>query len=137
MEQSARLEWSLLALRLGVFLVMLVWTIDNFVDPAHLVRIIGHFYFIKDVPLGLVYAIGVVKAVILLAFVCGVCKRWSYGLILAFHALTTLASWRQYIPGDSYSLLFFAAWPMLSACVALYLLRDSDTLWTVKLPARG
>ena len=25
-------------------------------------------------------------------------------------------------------LLFFAAWPMLAACFALYLLRDDDTL---------
>lgn len=28
-------------------------------------------------------------------------------------------------------LLFFAAWPMLATCIALYLLRDLDTRWTV------
>jgi hypothetical protein len=28
-------------------------------------------------------------------------------------------------------LLFFAAWPMLAAFFALYLLRDFDTRWTV------
>jgi putative oxidoreductase len=31
------------------------------------------------------------------------------------------------------NLLFFAAWPMLAACIALYLLRDQDTLLTVKI----
>jgi hypothetical protein len=29
------------------------------------------------------------------------------------------------------NLLFFAAWPMLAACIALYMLRDLDTRWTV------
>jgi hypothetical protein len=29
------------------------------------------------------------------------------------------------------NLLFFAAWPMLAACFALYLLRDLDTLGVV------
>jgi putative oxidoreductase len=28
------------------------------------------------------------------------------------------------------NLLFFAAWPMLAACFALYYLRESDTLGT-------
>jgi hypothetical protein len=31
-------------------------------------------------------------------------------------------------------LLFFAAWPMLAACVALYMLRDLDTFATVEKP---
>lgn len=31
---------------------------------------------------------------------------------------------------------FFAAWPMLAACIALYLLRDLDTPWALgKTPA--
>lgn len=28
------------------------------------------------------------------------------------------------------NILFFAAWPMLAACFALYYLRDLDTRWT-------
>jgi hypothetical protein len=47
---------------------------------------------------------------------------------LIFHAISTLASYRQYLaPFDN--LLFFAAWPMLAACFTLYLLRDLDTRW--------
>jgi len=37
---------------------------------------------------------------------------------------------RQYL-NPWQNLLFFAAWPMLAACVALYLLRDADTLLSV------
>jgi hypothetical protein len=29
------------------------------------------------------------------------------------------------------NILFFAAWPMLGACFALYYLRDHDTLWSL------
>jgi putative oxidoreductase len=43
--------------------------------------------------------------------------------------VSTLASFGKYVaPFEPHNLLFFAAWPMLAACIALYLLRDSDTL---------
>jgi hypothetical protein len=57
-------------------------------------------------------------------------KRYTYGLVLVFHGVSTLSSWKQYILEPN--LLFFAAWPMLAACIALYLLRDLDTLFTVR-----
>ena len=66
---------------------------------------------------------------LLTAFVAGFARRWSYGLVLLLHAVSTLSSWRQYLhPFEGASILFFAAWPMLAACLALYALRDSDTL---------
>lgn len=57
-------------------------------------------------------------------------KRLVYGLVLALHAVSTFSAFRQYLDPFS-NLLFFAAWPMLAACFALYYLRDLDTLWTV------
>ena len=35
------------------------------------------------------------------------------------------------LPGAVGNLLFFAAWPMLAACLALYLLRDYDRLASI------
>jgi hypothetical protein len=68
--------------------------------------------------------------VLILAFVAGVQKRLTYGLVFVLHGISTLSSYRQYLdPFDN--LLFFAAWPMLAACCALYSLRDLDTRWTV------
>ncbi len=61
----------------------------------------------------------------------GIAKRWTYGLVLVMHAISTLASFRMYLGFDN--LLFFAAWPMLAACFALYLLRDHDNRWTVPI----
>ncbi|MEQ8801928.1 MAG: hypothetical protein RLP45_07815, partial [Haliea sp.] len=63
-------------------------------------------------------------------FVAGFMKRFSYGMILLLHTISTLSSWQQYLDAFN-NLLFFAAWPMLAACIALYMLRDLDTRWTL------
>ncbi|MFD1009613.1 hypothetical protein [Oceanisphaera ostreae] len=34
-DVQQRLQWSLLFLRLGVFIVMIMWTLDKFINPEH------------------------------------------------------------------------------------------------------
>ncbi len=132
--KANRLELSLFFLRTSVFVVMLVWTLDKFLNPAHASGVYGHFYGIEGLGHAAMYAIGAAELVIIAAFVLGLFKIWSYGLVLAFHTVSTLSSYQQYLaPYDDANTLFFAAWPMLAACVALFLLRDSDTLLTVEL----
>ena len=76
-----------------------------------------------------VQVLAVLDLKLLTAFVAGVARRCSYGLVLLLHALSTLASGPQYLhPFAGEPLLFFAAWPMVAACVALYALRDADSL---------
>jgi putative oxidoreductase len=126
------LALSLLLLRLAVFLVMFMWTLDKFVNPAHAAGVFENFYFIGGLGAGVMYAIGAVELLILAGFVAGLAKPWTYGAVLLFHGVSTLSSFRQYLaPFEGPHLLFFAAWPMLAACVALFLLRDRDRLWTV------
>lgn len=124
------LALSLLFIRLTVFLVMFLWTVDKFLDPSHAMRIFDYFYGIGGVTDTAVFVMGALQMALVLAFLAGFRKRVSYGLVMLLHAGSTLASWRQYM--DPYdNLLFFTAWPMLAACVALYLLRDADTMLTV------
>ena len=131
-DDSNRVGVALLILRVTVFLVMLVWTLDKFVEPQHASKIMEHFYFIKGVSNSMIYIIGLIELGVLSAFIVGLAKRWSYGLVLLFHAVSTLSSYKQYLhPLVAPNILFFAAWPMLGACFALYYLRDLDTLWTV------
>jgi len=40
---SNNLPKALLALRLGVFIVMLMWTLDKFVNPGHAAGIFANF----------------------------------------------------------------------------------------------
>lgn len=129
MTEKSRIEWSLLLLRLGVFIVMFVWTLDKFINPEHSAKVLQNFYAISS-EVYLITILGVVQMVFVLAFVAGIKKRLTYGIILLMHAGSTFSSWKQYAePFDH--LLFFAAWPMLAACVALYLLRDLDNKWTL------
>ena len=125
-----KLLWPLFSLRLGVFVVMFVWTIDKFVNPTHSIKIFQYFYCIEGVAEPVVYLFGVLQMVLVLAFLAGVKKRITYGLILFLHGASTLSSYAKY--ADVFNnLLFFAAWPMLAACFTLYLLRDEDTKFTL------
>lgn len=121
---------SLLVLRLGVFIVMLMWTLDKFVNPVHAGRVFEAFYGISGLTQGVSYVVGAAELILILAFVAGLWRRWTYGAVLILHGISTLSSYKQYLaPFDN--LLFFAAWPMLAACLALYWLRDWDNLCTL------
>lgn len=131
MQNESRLPISLLALRLTVFLVMFVWTMDKFLAPEHAASVFENFYFLSGLGPLIMYVIGAIELVIVVGFVLGLAKRFTYGAVLVFHAVSTLASFPMYLnPADGR--LFYAAWPMLGACLALYLLRDSDTMLVVR-----
>jgi hypothetical protein len=129
MEQQ-RIANALLLLRLGVFIVMIMWTLDKFINPQHSSAVFDNFYGLSGLSDATFMIIGFLQLLVVLAFVAGFMKRYSYGIILALHSISTLSSWQQYLDGFN-NLLFFAAWPMLAACIALYMLRDLDTRWTV------
>ncbi|GHB77486.1 hypothetical protein GCM10008107_28820 [Psychrosphaera saromensis] len=126
-----RLQWSLFSLRLGVFIVMIMWTLDKFMNPGHSAKIFEHFYGISGSTDMVAYVLGALQLVLVFAFVAGIQKKITYGVIFVMHGLSTLSSYNQYIDGFN-NLLFFTAWPMWAACFALYLLRDQDVKFTVK-----
>jgi putative oxidoreductase len=131
-EQDNKLQLSLLLLRLSVFLVMFMWTIDKFINPGHAAKVYESFYNIAGLEVVVMFAIGTIELIILLLFLVGYKKKYTYGAVLALHAVSTLSSFRQYLtPFDGPNLLFFAAWPMLAACFVLFLLRDQDKKWSV------
>lgn len=128
-DTQKRLHWALFSLRLGVFIVMLMWTLDKFVNPEHSARVFEHFYGISGSTDTIAYILGSLQLVLVLAFMAGIKKRITYGLIFLMHGASTLSSYAQYLDGFN-NLLFFAAWPMWAACFALYLLRDQDVKFT-------
>jgi len=125
-----KLALSLLLLRLGVFIVMLMWTLDKFINPAHTGKVFAKFYGLEGLDGSTLTVLACLQLIVILAFVAGALRRYSYGAILLMHAGSTLSSWQQYLDPFNH-LLFFAAWPMLAACIALYLLRDQDTLLSI------
>jgi len=129
MSSLDRIPWVLFALRVSVFLVMVMWTLDKFVRPEHTASIFEHFYGLGRLDTGLMYVLAAAELA-LLGFVAGFAQRLAYGADLILHGISTSSSYRQYLhPFDNANLLFFAAWPMLGACFALYYLRDLDSRW--------
>lgn len=129
MNTAKRLSLSLLGLRLSVFLVMLMWTVDKFIRPEHAAGVFANFYAMGGFGASVFVVLGVLELLLLMAFVTGFARRFSYGAVLLLHAGSTLSAWHQYLhPHEGANLLFFTAWPMLAACLALYLLRDADRM---------
>lgn len=132
---TRKLEASLLALRLGVAAVMLPWAVDKLVRPEHAARVFEGFYAMPGLGETVFLVLGIGQVLLVLAFLAGIARTWTYGAVLLLHAVSTFSSWRQYLaPYEDVNLLFFAAWPMLAACLALFLLRDQDRLLTLRWP---
>jgi hypothetical protein len=127
---TSRLSWALLSLRITIFIVMFVWTLDKFVNPAHSMKIFEIFYGISGVPETAVYVLGALQLALVLSFLAGLAKRYTYGAIFLLHGASTLSSFPQYVDAFN-NLLFFAAWPMWGACFTLFLLREADTRFTL------
>ncbi|MEO0985648.1 MAG: hypothetical protein AAFY20_08875 [Cyanobacteria bacterium J06639_14] len=129
---GGRVPFVLLLLRLGIFIVMLMWSLDKFFAPEHASKVFEVFYRIPGLGTTVIYGLGVIQLLIVLGFVAGLKKTWTYGAVLLMHAVSTLASFPRYFdPFTSPNLLFFTAWPMLAACFGVFYLRDLDTLWVV------
>ena len=129
-----KVEISLFLMRLGVFYVMVVWAFDKFLNPAHTTGVWSRFYKFDGIDEMMSYAIGGLQMLVLAAFVTGLFKRFSYGIVMIMHALSTASTWEYLINpyvDEPKAMLFMAAVPMLSACIALYLMRDQDRFLTL------
>lgn len=126
-----KLPWALLLLRLGIFIVMFVWALDKFVNPAHTAAVFEGFYGIAGLSSIAANVLGGLQVALCLVFLAGLWKTYSYGLVMVLHGVSTLSSFAQYLDAFN-NLLFFAAWPMFAACIALFMLRDYDTKLAVR-----
>lgn len=96
-----------------------------------------HYYHLQ-VPEWLIVSLGLIELVLLVGFLFGVLKTFTYGFILLAHLVTTIASsWRLLPPYEVHQLLYFGSLPMLAACFALFLLRERDLLLNFSILARN
>jgi uncharacterized membrane protein YphA (DoxX/SURF4 family) len=128
-----RLAVALAILRISLGGFLLLWALEKFFIPQTTVSIWDRFY---QIPIGasLPYIIGGLEAVLSVAILVGLWRRWSYGLGLGLHTISVVATWKQLL--DPWGLylnerpqhLFLAGVPVLAAFVALYLLREYDVM---------
>ncbi len=129
MQQKEQAALFLLRVGLGAFL--LLWSCDKFAEPDTAVKIFQGFYKIP-ISASAPYFIGGIEAFISILIIAGAWKSYTYAIGLALHTISTIASWRQLTsPFSQGHHLFVAAIPVLTAFIALYILRDRDTLWAV------
>lgn len=129
---NSKLALSLMLIRMGVGIVFFMWTIDKLMHPEHTARVFAAFYMIPSLSVAASYTIGTIQMVVVLAFLAGALKRYSYMAIFIMHLISTLSTYARYFdPWTGTNLLFFAALPMLAGCWALWSLRDQDTLWSI------
>jgi putative oxidoreductase len=130
-DSDFRIKVALLGLRVAVFIVFAVWALDKIFNYQHNSGMVMHYYHV-ELPEWFLMALGTAEMVLLLAFLAGMLKTFTYGLIFFAHTVTTLtSSWRLLPPYEIHQLLYFGSLPMLGACVALFLMREKDTLMTL------
>lgn len=128
-----RVSLVLLLTRISIFIAMIIWVIDKFANPDHAAAVFAAFYGISGLGAIVSYLLGAAQLAIMIAFILGFQKKISYGLVLLMHTASTLVSFPKYIaPFEPPNILFYASWPMLAACFALYYLRDLDTRGTIQ-----
>lgn len=115
-------------IRVSIALVLLVWTLDKFINPSHSSAVFGKFFFLPGLGETTFLIIGIAELVLIGLFLIGRFKNITYLLVLIIHAVSTLTPFMNYFsPFEGANLLFFTSWPMLAACYALYKMRDEDT----------
>lgn len=123
-----KLANALLFMRITVAAVLVVWTVDKFINVQHATAVYEKFYFIAGIGNSVMYAIAAAEMVLIALFLIGRFKSITYLIVLIIHAVSTITPYANYLaPYDGANILFFTAWPMLAACYALYSLRDYDT----------
>ena len=126
-DLERRLAISLLLLRLSLGLVMMVWAFDKILNPSHGAAVFASFYGLAGLGESLIPIIGIAQALLVVAFLLGFARTWTYGAVLLMHGATTLVSWSAYLQPLK-NILFFAAWPMLAGLITLFLLRHQDRI---------
>ena len=121
----------LLGLRLATAAFFLVWSLEKILLPEKQQGVFEAFYGGAQ-PEGVIVALGVVQTLAVLAFAAGAFKTWTYGAVLAMHAVSTLSTTARLLdPYEGLNHLFWAAVPLLAALVLLFRLRRHDTLLSV------
>lgn len=129
-----RTPQGLLILRLTLALFFAQWSIEKFVHPEAAASIFAHFYGLQISTL-IAYVFGAIELALTIGLLLGVARTIACGGLIIIHGLSVIVSWYQLshpwaaVPNH----LFIASIPVLGALIALFLMRDRDTLLVLKI----
>lgn len=130
---------SLLALRISLGALMIIWGLDKLVNPAHGLLVADHFYLGLLGSARLMPLLGVAQVALGILVVAGVARRYAYPLLAAVTGTTLLGVWRSVIDPWGWMLegsnaLFFPSLIIFAGVLVLIAFRDEDTF---SLPRRA
>jgi putative oxidoreductase len=131
---SDRTPQGLLILRLTLALFFAQWSIEKFIHPEAAASIFAHFYGLQ-ISAMIAYVFGAVELAFTIGLLLGVARTIALGGLILIHGISGLVSWYQLlhpwaaVPNH----LFIASIPVLGGLVALFLLRDRETLWVLEI----
>jgi putative oxidoreductase len=131
---SDRTPQGLLILRLTLALFFAQWSIEKFIHPEAAASIFAHFYGLQ-ISAMIAYVFGAVELAFTIGLLLGVARTIALGGLILIHGISVLVSWYQLlhpwaaVPNH----LFIASIPVLGGLVALFLLRNRDTLWVLEI----
>ena len=132
-NKTNTLGLTLFFTRIMVFIVMLVNTLDKFVRPVRTAKIFENYYGIRGLGDIDMFVIGICEFLLLIAFLVGFKKKIAYAAVFVVHCIATISYFAHYgTPFEDINILYFAALPMVAACFTLFLLRDQDTILSLK-----
>ncbi|MBV6626735.1 MAG: DoxX protein [Rivularia sp. (in: Bacteria)] len=132
MTDERKLQISLAVIRISTAMFFLVWSLRKIIQPESTQKIFSKFYMMEVSPI-FSYGVGILQTLFIIAFLVGLFKTWTYGIILGMHIVSVLSTYKQlFNPYESPNTLFWAAVPALGGLIALFLLRDKDEFLTVK-----
>ncbi|MDJ0616406.1 MAG: DoxX protein [Calothrix sp. MO_192.B10] len=133
MTDERKLQVSLAIIRISTAIFFLVWSLRKLIQPESTQKIFSSFYFMQISP-EISYVVGAIQTLIILMFLVGLFKTWTYGALLGMHIVSVLSTYQKLLnPYESPNTLFWAAVPALGGLIALFLLRDRDQWLTLKL----
>ena len=131
-DHDRRLALSLAILRLSTGVFFLVWALQKLLAPEMARRVFETFYFSSPSD-EMLLTTGILQTLIVLAFMAGLFRFWTYGALLVMHTISVFSTIPRLIdPLTSPNLLFWAAVPVLGLLIVLFLLRDRDTLLVLR-----
>lgn len=132
MFETKFLKPALFLTRLSIFYFLLPWQIMRFANPESASGIAKKYYHLPGLSDSLGLVIGIFWMVLLVAFLIGLKKTISYGLVFVLHAGAIVVALPFYIMGtENFNQLFLAAIPAAAAMGLLWVLRREDTLLSV------
>jgi uncharacterized membrane protein YphA (DoxX/SURF4 family) len=124
---------SVLALRVSLGALMIVWGLDKLVNPAHGEKVAKHFYFGLMGSAAMMPVLGVAQIALGLLVTAGVGRRYGYPVLAGVTGMTLLGVWRSVVDPWGWMLkgsnaLFFPSLIIFAAVLVLIAFRDEDVL---------